>query len=165
MNRVNSRSHFGHDDSTVNTAVVIIIIIIRLKTRRDRRCVRPDHQYTQAGSFTGQSVGRFTAVCLSMYLICGRTPTPVTAVCRQTDRQTADIMSTRCLAKRSEPDHPHRLVLPPGRRCHGRRLHLGGAISLPSGHRRRHLMARGGNCNPILKNGVANNSKCRPNMP
>jgi len=28
MNRVNSRSDFGHDDSTINIVVVIIIIII-----------------------------------------------------------------------------------------------------------------------------------------
>jgi len=28
MNRVNSRSDFGHDDSTTNIVVVIIIIII-----------------------------------------------------------------------------------------------------------------------------------------
>jgi len=28
MNRVNCRDDFGHDDSTINTAVVIIIIII-----------------------------------------------------------------------------------------------------------------------------------------
>ena len=30
MNRVNSRSDFGHDDSTTNIVVVIIIIIITL---------------------------------------------------------------------------------------------------------------------------------------
>jgi len=28
MNRVNSRSDFGHDDSTINIAMAIIIIII-----------------------------------------------------------------------------------------------------------------------------------------
>jgi len=28
MNRVNSRNDFGHDDSTINIAVVIIIIIL-----------------------------------------------------------------------------------------------------------------------------------------
>jgi len=32
MNRVNSRSHFGHDDSTINIVVVIIIIIIIIIT-------------------------------------------------------------------------------------------------------------------------------------
>jgi len=28
MNRVNSRNDFGHDDSTINTVIAIIIIII-----------------------------------------------------------------------------------------------------------------------------------------
>jgi len=32
MNRVNSRSDFGHDDSTINIVVVIIIIIIIIIT-------------------------------------------------------------------------------------------------------------------------------------
>jgi len=29
MNRVNSRSDFGHDDSTINIVVVVIIVIIK----------------------------------------------------------------------------------------------------------------------------------------
>ena len=33
MNRVNCRNDFGHDDSTINTAVVIIIIIITMTPR------------------------------------------------------------------------------------------------------------------------------------
>jgi len=33
MNRVNSRSGFGHNDSTINTVAVIIIIIIILYPR------------------------------------------------------------------------------------------------------------------------------------
>jgi len=32
MNRVNSRNEFGHDDSTINIVVVIIIIIMKTGT-------------------------------------------------------------------------------------------------------------------------------------
>jgi len=34
MNRVNSRNDFGHDDSTINIVMAIIIIIITLSQRR-----------------------------------------------------------------------------------------------------------------------------------
>jgi len=38
MNRVNSRNDFGHDDSTINIVMAIIIIIIKLKQRQLAKC-------------------------------------------------------------------------------------------------------------------------------
>jgi len=38
MNRVNSRSDFGHDDSTINIAMVIIIIIIIFLAHQHKAC-------------------------------------------------------------------------------------------------------------------------------
>jgi len=34
MNRVNSRNNFGHDDSTINTVMAIIIIILYVQLAR-----------------------------------------------------------------------------------------------------------------------------------
>ena len=47
MNRVNSRNDFGHDDSTINIVMAIIIIIIII---RDREVPRDGEGTQSAGS-------------------------------------------------------------------------------------------------------------------
>ena len=38
MNRVNSRNDFGHDDSTINTVMAIIVIIIIFLAHQHKAC-------------------------------------------------------------------------------------------------------------------------------
>jgi len=38
MNRVNSRNDFGHDDSTINTVMAIIVIIIIFLANQHKSC-------------------------------------------------------------------------------------------------------------------------------
>jgi len=44
MNRVNSRNDFGHDDSTVNIVMAIVIIIIILQCKGTRTAIAPGLQ-------------------------------------------------------------------------------------------------------------------------
>jgi len=49
MNRVNSRNDFGHDDSTINIAMVIIIIIFLAHQHKACRQLKIKQEMTAVG--------------------------------------------------------------------------------------------------------------------
>ena len=46
MNRVNSRNDFGHDDSTINIVVAILLLLLRMAVDERPEAVFPIHQGT-----------------------------------------------------------------------------------------------------------------------
>ena len=52
MNRVNSRNDFGHDDSTINIVMAIIIIIKSIPGHLGSRLMNSSHFNTQSGCWS-----------------------------------------------------------------------------------------------------------------